>query len=167
MIHREIIQYERYRGGVVLHVAVPVAYLLERPSPITTTPPTMMGCLLIPLFLKEPLAGGVGVEEVEVARAVVTPMGVTPLEEDGRKRMDFPAKSKYLNSVVRRVIPMMWLMPLGSGLAVLPTTVTTMRIHTSCLWWSHLSREMPLMCLTGLVASPWEMPRTCLSSFRC
>ena len=135
MIHHEIIQHERDQGGPVLHEAVPVAYLLKRPPPITTTPPMMTGCPLIPPSPKDPLAGGIGVEEIGVAGVVVTLMGLAPLGGDKRKRMDFPARSKYLNSVVRRVICMMWPMSLASGPAVSPTTMIIMRIHTSCLWW--------------------------------
>ena len=79
------------------------------------------------------LAGGVGVEEVEVARVVVTPMKLASLEEGKRKRMDFLVRSKHQNLVVRRVIRMMWPTPLGSGSVVSPTTVTIMSIYTSCL----------------------------------
>ena len=123
------------QGGAVLHEAVLEAYLLERPPPITTTPLMMTGCPLIPPSPKGTLAGGAGVEEVRVAGVVVTLMGLAPPGGDKRKRMDFQAGSKYLNSVVRRVICMMWPMPLDSGPAVSPTTMIIMRIHTSCLWW--------------------------------
>ena len=132
MIHLENILHGMDQGGAVLHKAVLETYLLERPPPTTTTPPMMMGCPLIPPSLKGPLAGGMGAKEVEVAEVVVTAMELTPLEEDKRKRMDFQAKSKYPNLVVRRVICMTWLMPLGSGPTVSSTTVTIMRIHTSC-----------------------------------
>ena len=46
----------------------------------------------------KPPTGGVGVEEAEVARVVVTPMGPAPLGEDVRKRMDFQVKSRSPNS---------------------------------------------------------------------
>ena len=85
MIHHNIIQHERDRGGAVLHETVPVVYLLGRPPPITTTPLMMTGCPLIPPSLKSPLVGGVGVEEVKVARAVVTPMGLAPLGKTKEK----------------------------------------------------------------------------------
>ena len=68
-----------------------------------------MGCPLIPPSLTGPLAGGMGAEEVEVTKVVVTPMKLTPLEGGERKRMDFLVRSKSLNSEVRRVILMMWL----------------------------------------------------------
>ena len=51
---------------------------------------------------------------------------------DIRKRMDFQVKSRFPNLEARRAMLMMWLMPLGSGPAVSPTIVITMRIHTSC-----------------------------------
>ena len=44
-----------------------------------------------------PPEGGMGVEEAEVARVVVTLMGPTPLGEDVRKRMDFQVKSRSPN----------------------------------------------------------------------
>ena len=56
---------------------------------MTITPPMRMGCPLIPPSLTGPLAGGVGAEEVEVTRVVVTPMKLTPLEGGERKRMGF------------------------------------------------------------------------------
>ena len=92
----------------------------------------VMGCPLIPPSLTGPLAGGVGAEEVEVTGTVVTPMKLTPPEGGKRKRMDFLVRSKSLNLEVRRVILMMWLMPLGNGSIVSLTTVTIMRIPTSC-----------------------------------
>ena len=49
-----------------------------------------------------------------------------------KKRMGFLVRSKSLNSEVRRVILMMWPMPLGSGPIVSLITVTIMRIPTSC-----------------------------------
>ena len=79
-------------------------------------------------------AGGMGVEGAEVAKAVVTPMALTPLGEDVRKRMDFQVRSRSLNSVARRAIHMMWPVPSGSGPTVSCTIVITMRIHTSCPW---------------------------------
>ena len=48
--------------------------------------------------------GGVGVEGAAVAGAVVTPMALTPLGEDVRKRMDFQVKSRYPNLEARRAI---------------------------------------------------------------
>ena len=45
----------------------------------------------------------------------MTPMRLSPPEGDERKRMDFLVRSKSLNLEARRVILMMWPMPLGSG----------------------------------------------------
>ena len=91
-----------------------------------------MGCLLIPPSLTSPFAGGMGAEEVEVTGVVVTQMKLAPPEGGKRKRMDFLVRSKSLNSEVRRVILTMWPTPLGSGPVVSLTTVTIMRIPTSC-----------------------------------
>ena len=57
---------------------------------------------------------------------------LSTLEGDKRKRMDFLVRSKSLNLEVRRVILMMWPMPLDSGPIVSLITVTIMRIPTSC-----------------------------------
>ena len=86
-------------------------------------PPTMTG-----LFIRGMEVGGVG-----KAKVAVTPMIHAPQEGGKRRRMDFLAKSRSRNLVVRRDILMMWPTPLGSGLSVSLTTVTTMRIPTSCL----------------------------------
>ena len=51
-----------------------------------------------------------------------------------KKRMDFQARSIFLNSEARKAIHMMWLVPSGSGLAASRTIVIIMRIHISCLW---------------------------------
>ena len=64
--------------------------------------------------------------------SVVTLMRPPPPEGGKRKRMDFLVRSKYPNLEARRVILMMWPMPLGSGPIVSLTTVTIMRIPTSC-----------------------------------
>ena len=71
-----------------------------------------------------------------VGKAVVavTLMIHTPQEGGERRRMDFLVKFRFLNSVVRRGILMMWLMPLGNGPDVSLITAIAMRIHTSCLW---------------------------------
>ena len=82
----------------------------------------------------DPPEGGMGAEEAEVARVVVTLMGPAPLGEDIRKRMDFQVKSRSQNSEARRAMLMMWPAPLGSGPTVSPTIVITMRILTSCPW---------------------------------
>ena len=97
---------------------------------VITTP--LMGKVwpLIALSPRSRFAGGMVAEGVEVARVVVTPMGLLPLEGGKRKRMDSLARSKSLNLEARSAILMMWLMPLGSGPVVLPITVNTMRIPT-------------------------------------
>ena len=69
---------------------------------------------------KSSLRDGVA-EEAEVTGVVATPMSLSTLEGDERKRIDFLVRSKSLNSEVRRVILMMW-----------PTPVTIMRIPISC-----------------------------------
>ena len=56
-------------------------------------------------FQISPPAGGIGVEGAE---AVVTPMALTPLGEDVRKRMDFQVRSRSPNSEARRAIRMMY-----------------------------------------------------------
>ena len=98
----------------------------------------MMGCQLIPPSLTSPLTGGVGAEEVEVTGMVVTPMKLAPPEGGERKRMGFQVRSKSLNLEVRRVILMMWPMPLGSGPIISLITMTIMRIPTSCPGWCCL-----------------------------
>ena len=75
--------------------------------------------------------GAVGVTVVIVA---VTPMVLTPLGEGRRKRMDFLARSRFLNSEARKAILVMWPVPSSSGLTASHTIMITMRIHTSCLW---------------------------------
>ena len=92
------------------------------------------GYLQIRLSLIGPPEGGVGVEEAEAARVVVTLMGPAPLGEDVRKRMDFQVKSRSPNSEARRATLMMWPAPSGSGPTASPTIVITMRICTSCPW---------------------------------
>ena len=91
-----------------------------------------MGCPLIPPSLTNHFAGGVGAEKVEIPVVVVTLMKHMPPERGNRKRMGFLVRSKSLNLEVRRVILMMWPMPLGSGPIVSLITVTIMRIPTSC-----------------------------------
>ena len=51
-----------------------------------------------------------------------------------RKRMDFQVRSKSPNLGARRVILIMWPMPLGSGPTVSPTIMIIMRILISCPW---------------------------------
>ena len=87
-------------------------------------PPTMTG-----LFVRDVEVEGVGKAKVAVTLMIHAPQG-----GGKRRRMDFLVKSRFLNSVVRRDILMMCLMPLGSGPSVSLTTTITMRIPTSCLW---------------------------------
>ena len=120
--------------GAVLLRALLQAHLREGHPSATATPLMMTGYPLIPLSPISPFARGAGVEGVEVTGVVVTLMILAPPEGGKRKRMDFLVRSKSLNLVARRDILMMWPMPLGSGPAVSPTIVITMRIPTSCPW---------------------------------
>ena len=120
--------------GVVLLQVLLLAHLWEGHLPVTVNPLTMMGYPLILPSQIGPSTGGVGAEEVKEARVVVTLMELAPLGGGIRKRMDFLVRSKSLNLGARRVILMMWPMPLGSGPAVSPTIVIIMRILISCPW---------------------------------
>ena len=120
--------------GVVLLRVLLLTHLWEGHSLGTTNLLMMTGYPLILPSLISPPAGGVGAEEVEVARVVVTLMEPAPLGGGIRKRMDFQVKSKSPNLEARRAILMMWPMPLGSGLAVSPTIMIIMRIPISCPW---------------------------------
>ena len=86
-----------WQGVVLLQVLLPT-HLWEGHSPATANPLTMMGYPLILPSQIGPPAGGMGAEEVEVAGVVVTAMELTPLGGGVRKRMDFPVRSKSLNS---------------------------------------------------------------------
>ena len=57
----------------------------------------MMGYPMIPPSLINPLTGDMRVEGVDAATVVVTPMGLAPLEVGLKRRMDFLARSKYLD----------------------------------------------------------------------
>ena len=122
-----------WQGVVLLRVVLPT-HLWEGHSQAITYPQMMMGYPQICPSQMDPPEGGVGAEEVEVAGVVVTLMGLAPLGEDVRKRMDFQVKSRSPSSEARRAMLMMWLAPLGSGPTVSPTIVITMRILTSCPW---------------------------------
>ena len=54
-----------------------------------------------------------------------------------KKKDGFSSKIQIPKFGARRVILMMWPTPLGSGPAVSPTIMITMRILTSCPWWCH------------------------------
>ena len=118
---------------VLLWVVLPT-HLWDSHSQISANPLMMMGYPQIRPSQMGPQEGGVGAEEAEVARAVVTLMGPAPLGGDVRKRMDFKVKSRFPNLEARRAMLMMWLVPLGSGPTVSHIIVITMRIHTSCPW---------------------------------
>ena len=122
--------------GVVLLRVLLLTHLWEGHSLATANPLTTMGYpLILPSWISSPPpTGGMGAEEVKVAGVVVTRMEPTPLGGGIRKRMDFQVKSKSPNLGARRVILMMWPMPLGSGPAVSPTIVIIMRILISCPW---------------------------------
>ena len=104
----------------------------KREKAVCITPLMRKGYPLIPPPLRSHSVSGAVAEEVEVTGVVVTPMRLSALEGDKRKRMDFPARSKSLILEARRVILMMWPIPLGSGPVVSLITMTTMRIPTSC-----------------------------------
>ena len=122
-----------WQGVVLLLVLLPT-HLWEGHSQAITNPLMMTGYPWIRPSLMGPPEGGMGAEEAEVARAVVTLMGLAPLGGDVRKRMDFQVKSRFQNLEARRAMLMMWPVPLGSGPTVSHTIVITMRIHTSCPW---------------------------------
>ena len=90
------------------------------------------GYPLILLSLESPFIRGMVAEEIEVTGVVVTPMKLLSQEGGRRKRMGSLVRSRYQSLGARRVILMMWPMPLGSGPIVLCIIVNTMRIATSC-----------------------------------
>ena len=67
--------------GVVLLCILLLAHLWEGHLPATVNCLMMMGYPLILLSQIGPSTGGMGAEEVEVARVVVTPMELAPLGE--------------------------------------------------------------------------------------
>ena len=90
------------------------------------------GYPLIPLSLGSHFIRGMVSEEIEVTRVVVLLMRLLLLEGGGRKRMGSLVRSRSWNLGTRRVILMMWPMPLGNGPIALCIIVNTMRIPTSC-----------------------------------
>ena len=122
-----------WQGVVLLRVVLPT-HLWEGHAQAITNPQMMTGYPRIHPSQMDPPEGGVGAEEAEVAKVVVTLMGPAPLGEDVRKRMDFQVKSRSPNLEARRAMLMMWPVPLGSGPTVSPTIVINMRILTSCPW---------------------------------
>ena len=131
-MHPEPTLFDMDWQGVVLLWVVLSTHPWEGHSQSITNPQMMTGYPWIRPSQMDPPGGGMGAEEAEVVGAVVTLMGPAPLGGDVRKRMDFQVKSRFQNLEARRAMLMMWLVPLGSGLAVSPTIVITMRIHTSC-----------------------------------
>ena len=87
--------------------------------------------LILPPLRSHFIRSGVA-DEIEVTGVVVTPTRLSPPKGGERKRMGSLARSKSLNLEARRVILMMWPMPLGSGPIVSLITVNTMRIPTLC-----------------------------------
>ena len=122
-----------WQGVVLLWVVLPT-HLWEGHSQAITNPQTMTGYPRICPSQMDSPEGGVGAEEAEVARVVVTLMSPAPLGEDVRKRMDFQVRSRSPSSEARRAMLMMWPAPSGSGPTVSPTIMITTRILTSCPW---------------------------------
>ena len=80
--------------GVVLLRVLLLIHLWEGYSQVITNPLMMTGYPRIRPSQMDHPEGGVGAEEAEVARVVVTLLGPTPLGGDGRKKMDFQVKSR-------------------------------------------------------------------------
>ena len=120
--------------GVVLLRVLLLIHLWEDHSQAIANPLMMTEYPRIRPSQMGPPEGGVGAEEAEVARVVVTLMGPIPLGGGIRKRIDFQVKSRFQNLEARRAMLMTWPAPLGSGPTVSPTIMVTMRIHTSCPW---------------------------------
>ena len=118
--------------GVVLPWALLLVHLWEGHSSTTATPLMRKGYPLILLSLGSHFIRGVVAEEIEVTGVVVILMRLLPLEEGRRKRMGSLVRSRSQNLGARRVILMMWPMPLGNGLIALCIIANTMRIPTSC-----------------------------------
>ena len=97
--------------GVVLLWVLLLTHLWEGHSQAIANPLMTTGYPQIHPSPMGPPEGGVGAEEAEVARAVVTLMGPTPVGGDGRKRMDFQVKSRFQNLEARRAMLMMWPVP--------------------------------------------------------
>ena len=69
----------------------------------------------------------------EVVKVQMVPIPPDPLllvKGEGKRRMDFLAKSRFQSLEGKRVIQVMSLMPSDSGLGVSPITGTTMRTLT-------------------------------------
>ena len=68
-----------------------------------------------------------------MAKARIAPIPPDPLllvEGEGKRRMDFLAKSRFWSLVGKRAIQAMSPMPSGSGLGASPVTGTTMKTLT-------------------------------------
>ena len=132
MTHLEITLLRMDWSGAVLPGAVPLVHLWEGHSPTTATPLMRKGYPLIPLSLGSPFIRGIGSGEIEVTGVVVTLMRLSPREGGERKRMGSLVRSRSPNLGARRVMLMMWPMPLGSGPIASLIIVNTVRIPTSC-----------------------------------
>ena len=67
---------------------------------------------------------------VKARMVPIPPDPLLPVEGEGKRRMDFLAKSKFQSLVGKRAIQAMSLMPSDSGLGASPITGTTMRTLT-------------------------------------
>ena len=67
---------------------------------------------------------------VKARMVLIPPDPLLLVEGEGKRRMDFPVKSKFQSLVGKRAIPVMSLMPSDSGLGASPITGTTMRTLT-------------------------------------
>ena len=88
------------------------------------------------LWTPPPIGKGKGTKETEVTEVVRAQIALTPpdplllVEVEGKRRMDFLAKSRSQSLVEKKAIQAMSLMPLDSGLGASPTIGTTMRTLT-------------------------------------
>ena len=67
---------------------------------------------------------------VKARMVLIPPDPLLLVEGEGKRRMDFLAKSRFPSLVGKRVIQAMSLMPSDSGLGASPITGTTMRTLT-------------------------------------
>ena len=118
--------------GAVLPWALLLVHLWEGHTSTTTTPLMRKGYPLIPLPLGSHFIRGMVAEEIEVTEVVVILMRLLPPDGAGRKKIGSLVRSRSWNLGARRVILMMWLMPLGSRPIALRIIMNTMRIPTSC-----------------------------------
>ena len=122
-MHPEPTLFDMDWQGVVLLQVLLLIHLWEDHSQAIANPLMMTEYQQIHPSPMGPPEGDVGAEEAKVAGAVVTLMGLAPLGEDIRKRMDFRVKSRFPNLEARRAMLMTWPAPLDSGPAVSRTIV--------------------------------------------